>query len=67
MRSERFNRKRYFAAVRSLLPVLFALFSLGGTRAMAQSAATGTVSGLVTDPQAAAISGAVVKLIDSAD
>ena len=33
---------------------------------MAQSAATGTVSGLVTDPQAAAISGGVVKLIDSA-
>jgi len=46
------------------LAVILAVFSLSGTPAMAQSAATGAVSGLVTDPQAAVIASAVVKLID---
>src|SRR5580658_9732862 len=67
MRSESTIRhNRWRAHFRGLLPVLLGFFSLGGTLAMAQSASTGTVSGLVTDPQAAAIKSAMVKLIDSA-
>jgi hypothetical protein len=75
MRSEsRRNQKHYFAVLPGFpgFPmVLMGFFSLvllgpGAAPAMAQSAATGSVSGLVTDQQAAAVKGAVVKLIDSA-
>jgi len=37
---------------------------IGSSRALAQSASSGTVSGQVNDPQGAAIGGAVVRLID---
>src|SRR5690242_9402171 len=42
------------------------LFSLGAPQARAQSTSTGTVSGLVTDPQGAVVANAEVVLLDTA-
>jgi len=62
----RANPRAHLSAVCGYLAFFVGFFSLAGGSALAQSASTGTVSGLVTDPQAAVIKGAVVKLIDSA-
>ena len=59
-------RRLLWYLVTALVYSLLGLFYLGMENAMAQSTATGTVSGKVADPQGAAVMDAEVKLIDTA-
>lgn len=54
------NWKRFFAAVFALLVVL----SLGSTRLAAQTATSGDIAGVVTDPSGATVPGAKITLKD---
>src|SRR5277367_6931330 len=56
----RMNWKRFFAAVFALLVVL----SFSSTRATAQTATSGDIAGVVTDPSGATVPGAKVGLKD---
>ena len=54
------NWKRFFAAVFALLVVL----SFGSTRVAAQTATSGDIAGVVTDPSGATVPGAKITLKD---
>jgi hypothetical protein len=65
MNQSRFSRLRHISCLSGQAFVTFCLFlAFAVSSAWAQNAASGTISGQVTDPQGAAIAGAEIKLID---